>query len=98
MREPKDLLGPMRLPFLVLPPACVLLGIGAAVWSQGQINVWHAILAFVGAVAAEYTRGRELRKAGQVGLGTWLGMVLGAVAKIALVMAMLGVFAVAYFF
>jgi 1,4-dihydroxy-2-naphthoate octaprenyltransferase len=42
----------MRLPFLVLPPACVLLGVGTAVWTQGQINVWHAILAFVGAVAA----------------------------------------------
>jgi 1,4-dihydroxy-2-naphthoate octaprenyltransferase len=42
----------MRLPFLVLPPACVLLGVGTAVWSQGQINVWYAILAFVGAVAA----------------------------------------------
>ena len=52
MSNLKDLLGPMRLPFLVLPPACVLLGIGTAVWSQGQINVWYAILAFVGAVAA----------------------------------------------
>jgi 1,4-dihydroxy-2-naphthoate octaprenyltransferase len=52
MNAPKDLLGPMRLPFLVLPPACVLLGVGTAVWSQGQINVWYAILAFVGAVAS----------------------------------------------
>ena len=52
MSNLKDLLGPMRLPFLVLPPACVLLGIGTAVWSQGQINAWYAILAFVGAVAA----------------------------------------------
>ncbi len=48
----KNLLGPMRLPFLVLPPACVLLGVGTAVWSQGQINAWYAILAFVGAVTA----------------------------------------------
>jgi 1,4-dihydroxy-2-naphthoate octaprenyltransferase len=52
MTEPKDLLGPMRLPFLVLPPACVLLGLGTAIWSQGRVNVWHVILAFVGAVAA----------------------------------------------
>ena len=52
MSNLKDLLGPMRLPFLILPPACVLLGIGTAVWSQGQINAWYAILAFVGAVAA----------------------------------------------
>jgi 1,4-dihydroxy-2-naphthoate octaprenyltransferase len=48
----KNLLGPMRLPFLVLPPACVLLGVGTAIWSQGQISAWYAILAFVGAVAA----------------------------------------------
>ncbi len=52
MTEPKQLLGPMRLPFLVLPPACVLLGVGTAVWTQGKINVLHAIIAFVGAVAA----------------------------------------------
>jgi 1,4-dihydroxy-2-naphthoate octaprenyltransferase len=52
MNGPKVLLGPMRLPFLVLPPGCVLLGVGTAVWSQGRINVWYAILAFVGAVAA----------------------------------------------
>jgi 1,4-dihydroxy-2-naphthoate octaprenyltransferase len=36
----------------VLPPACVLLGVGTAIWSQGQISAWYAILAFVGAVAA----------------------------------------------
>jgi 1,4-dihydroxy-2-naphthoate octaprenyltransferase len=52
LRDPQALLGPMRLPFLVLPPACVLLGIGTAVWTQGKINVWDAIIVFVGAVAA----------------------------------------------
>ncbi len=52
MSEPKTLLGPMRLPFLVLPPACVLLGIGTALWREGEISVLHAIVAFVGAVAA----------------------------------------------
>lgn len=52
MTEPKDVLGPMRLPFLVLPPACVLLGVGTALWTYGEINVLYAILAFVGSVAA----------------------------------------------
>ena len=52
MAEPKTLLGPMRLPFLVLPPACVLLGIGTALWTEGEISVLHAIIAFVGALAA----------------------------------------------
>lgn len=50
--EPKNLLGPMRLPFLVLPPACVLLGVGTAVWTQGRISIFHALLALVGATAA----------------------------------------------
>jgi 1,4-dihydroxy-2-naphthoate polyprenyltransferase len=52
MPRSKTLLGPMRLPFLVLPPACVLLGIGTAVWTQGRIDWLDALLAFVGAVAA----------------------------------------------
>lgn len=52
MSQSKSLLGPMRLPFLVLPPACVLLGVGTAVWTGGQINPVYVVLAFVGAVAA----------------------------------------------
>ena len=46
------LFGPMRLPFLVLPPACVLLGAGTAVWSNREINVLYLLLAFVGALSA----------------------------------------------
>jgi 1,4-dihydroxy-2-naphthoate octaprenyltransferase len=52
MQDPKMLLGPMRAPFLVLPPMCVLLGTGAAVWNQGSINVWYLMLALVGSIAA----------------------------------------------
>jgi 1,4-dihydroxy-2-naphthoate octaprenyltransferase len=52
MTEPKYLLGPMRLPFLVLPPACVLLGTGTAIWTEGSINPLYFFLVFVGAVAA----------------------------------------------
>jgi 1,4-dihydroxy-2-naphthoate octaprenyltransferase len=52
MNDPKRLLGPMRVPFLVLTPACVLLGAGTALWTQGKINVWYLILSLVGAVAA----------------------------------------------
>ena len=48
----KALLGPMRLPFLILTPACVLLGVGTAYWTTGQINVFYAILALIGGVAA----------------------------------------------
>ena len=52
MSEPKALLGPMRLPFLILPPACVFLGFGTALWTQGGIQALDLILAFVGAMAA----------------------------------------------
>lgn len=44
--------GPMRLPFLVLPPACVALGAGTAVWSGSEISWLHLVLAFLGAVCA----------------------------------------------
>jgi 1,4-dihydroxy-2-naphthoate octaprenyltransferase len=52
MNEPGNLLGPMRLPFLVLTPACVLLGTSTAVWTHGGISILYFILAFVGAIAA----------------------------------------------
>jgi len=41
---------------------------------------------------------RNLRQAGKVGLGTWLGMILGIAAKLALVFVMVGIFALSYAF
>jgi len=52
MNTPKQLLGPMRVAFLVLPPACVLLAVGTAVWTHGKINFFYLALAFIGALAA----------------------------------------------
>lgn len=52
MTKPQEILGPMRVPFLVLPPACVALGAGTAVWTSGEVSIAHVILALVGAVAA----------------------------------------------
>jgi len=46
------ILGPMRLPFLILTPACVLLGIGTAAWSRAPINGLQVALVLIGAVAA----------------------------------------------
>jgi len=46
------ILGPMRLPFLVLPPVCVFLGVATAVWTGHEINIFYLVLAFIGAVAA----------------------------------------------
>ena len=42
----------MRLPFLILTPACVLLGTATAVWSGSSLNYYYLLLAFIGAVAA----------------------------------------------
>jgi 1,4-dihydroxy-2-naphthoate octaprenyltransferase len=50
--EVKDLLGPMRVPFLVLAPVCVFLGIGTVLWNSGGLNVLYALLALVGAITA----------------------------------------------
>jgi len=48
----KTITGPMRVSFLVLPPVCVLLGTGTAVWQTGHVSGLDVFLAFVGAVAA----------------------------------------------
>ena len=52
MMQSRALLGTMRLPFLVLPPTSVLLGAGAAIWTQGMANPLYVVLALVGAMAA----------------------------------------------
>lgn len=52
MSEPKALLGPIRLPFLILAPACALLGASTAIWTEGASNPLHFVLAFIGAIAA----------------------------------------------
>ena len=52
MHSAKYILGPMRIPFLVLTPVCVLLGLGTAVRTVGQVSPLHAVLAFFGAITA----------------------------------------------
>jgi len=52
MNNLKLLLGPMRVPFLILTPACVVLGLGTAVWSSGSVNPVHVVVALIGAIAA----------------------------------------------
>jgi 1,4-dihydroxy-2-naphthoate octaprenyltransferase len=52
MNTLKSLLGPMRLPFLILTPACVAVGVGTAYMQTGTINWLHILLVLVGAVSA----------------------------------------------
>lgn len=52
MNNLKHLFGPMRIPFLVLTPACVLLGLGTTVWTSGKVSFLYFILALIGAISA----------------------------------------------
>jgi len=53
---------------------------------------------FAGALMGELAAGGTLRKATGVGVGAWLGFVVGAVLKLGVCFAMLGIFAVAFLF
>lgn len=52
MKRSKLLLGPMRVPFLILAPVCVLVGVGVAAWRAESINAWEVVLTFIGGLAA----------------------------------------------
>ncbi len=72
---------------------------GAAIGSA--VGVFFGILGlfagpFLGAAAGEFLAKRDLMRAGKVGFGTLWGIVFGTAMKIALVMAMVGVFVTAY--
>jgi hypothetical protein len=51
---------------------------------------------FVGAVAGEMLSHGKMQQAARAGLATWMGLIFGTLAKLALVFTMLGVFAFAY--
>jgi len=52
---------------------------------------------FVGAVAGEMLSHGQVQQATRAGIATWIGLLFGTLAKLALVFTMLGVFAFAYF-
>jgi len=49
----------------------------------------------VGAAVGEYIAQRDLRRASNVGVATWLGLLVGTAVKVAIVFAMIGAFVVA---
>jgi uncharacterized protein YqgC (DUF456 family) len=53
---------------------------------------------FVGAALGEYLSRRDLRQAGRVGIGTWIGLILGMAGKLAVIFAMVGLFVLSYAF
>lgn len=71
--------------------------IGAAVGTvagifMGLIGIFFMPL--VGAAVGEYLARRDALRAGRIGIATWLGLLAGVVAKLAIVCAMIGVFVV----
>ncbi len=52
MNKLKFFLGIIRAPFLILTPACVLLGLGAALWSGSQIQWGQVIMVLTASLCA----------------------------------------------
>lgn len=52
----------------------------------------------VGAVALEYARDQEFRRAARAGAGVFVGFVIGTIVKYALAAAIIGILATAYLF
>ncbi len=48
----KSLLGPMRVPFLLLTPACVALGVATAYWQTSHLSGGQVLLVLIAALAA----------------------------------------------
>jgi uncharacterized protein len=51
---------------------------------------------FIGAVLGEYLARGRLVQAGKVGLGTWVGLILGAITKVVIAFLMIGTFVAFY--
>ena len=56
----------------------------------GLVGVF--VLPLVGAAIGEFIAHRDALRAGRVGLATWVGLLAGTVAKLAIVFTMVGVF------
>jgi 1,4-dihydroxy-2-naphthoate octaprenyltransferase len=52
MNAPNPLLGPMRVPFLILTPSCVFLGFASAFSTSGHVNLLYLFLVIAGALCA----------------------------------------------
>lgn len=62
----------------------------------GLIGIF--IFPFIGAFIGEVIARGQMDDAVKVGFATWLGLVIGTLAKLAVVFTMIGIFAIAYFF
>jgi len=75
--------------------------VGAAV--GGIVGIFLGIAGillgpFIGAVAGEYLARGKLAQAGKVGVGTWIGLLVAAVAKVVIAFLMVGTFLAFYLY
>ena len=69
---------------------------GAAIGTVAGVFTGFVGLLFLplaGAAIGEYLAKRDVRVAGKAGVATWLGLLVGTALKVAIVFAMLGLFA-----
>lgn len=74
--------------------------IGAALGTIAGIFTGLIGLVFmplVGAAVGEFVAQRDLKRAGKVGVATWIGLAIGTIAKVVIVFVMVGVFVAALF-
>lgn len=72
--------------------------IGAAIGTIAGIftGLWGLLfMPLVGAAIGEYIAQRDALRAGKIGVATWLGLLIGTAAKVAIAFTMIGVFAAA---
>ena len=75
--------------------------IGAAIGTLAGIvtGLWGLLfMPLVGAAIGEFIAQHDLKRAGKVGVATWIGLLIGTAVKVAIVFAMVGVFVVALIF
>lgn len=73
-----------------------VIGTFAGLFVGGPIGLFAG--PFVGALVGELIHSRQLGQATKVGIGTWVGILIGTVLKLGLAFAMVALFAVAWIF
>src|SRR5690349_11053728 len=69
--------------------------VGAALGTLAGVvtGLWGLLfMPLLGAALGEYAAQRDLRRAGKVGVATWIGLLLGTAIKLAIAFAMVGIF------
>jgi uncharacterized protein YqgC (DUF456 family) len=78
--------------------ASMLAIVGAAIGTVAGVFTGFVGILFMpllGAALGELVAQRDLRRAGKVGIATWLGLLIGTAVKVAIVFTMVGMFVVA---